>query len=131
AKLLTGSIIGDDAHGARPHLNSNAIQVGAELIQHINNLHIDSFIPYSVKMTSFHAGGESLNIIPGSGTFSLDIRAQSNDGLQLIMNKLYSIIKMLSEYHDIQIELKEDTYIAAALLNDDAIRFMRESIVET
>lgn len=131
AKLLTGSIIGDDAHGARPHLNSNAIQVGAELIQHINNLHIDSFIPYSVKMTSFHAGGESLNVIPGSGTFSLDIRAQSNDGLQLIMNKLYSIIKMLSEYHDIEIELEEDTHIAAAVLNDDAIRLIRESIVET
>src|SRR5699024_10908496 len=84
AMLMKGSITGDDAHGARPHLNSNAIQVGSELIQHINNLHVDPFIPHSVKMTSFHAGGKSLNIIPGSASFSLDVRAQTNEGLDLI-----------------------------------------------
>lgn len=131
AMLLKGEIIGDDAHGARPHLNSNAIQVGAELVQHLNNVHIDPFIPYSVKLTSFHAGGESLNIIPGNASFSIDMRAQSNEGLELIKEKVDTIINMLRNYYKVEIDLQVATHIVAAELNDEATNIMRKSIIST
>src|SRR5699024_3567480 len=83
------------------------------------------------KMTSFHAGGKSLNIIPGSASFSLDVRAQTNEGLDLIINKVYKIAEMLSEYHQIKIDLQKDTHIAAAIMNDGAINIMKKAIVET
>ncbi len=78
ARFLKGTIRGDDAHGARPHLNANAIEIGAELIQHLNNIHINPMIPHSAKMTAFQADGGSTNIIPGNASFSLDLRAQTN-----------------------------------------------------
>lgn len=75
AKMIHGKIKGEDAHGARPHLNANAIQIGSDFFQHLNSIYIKPLIPHSVKMTAFHAGGESANIIPGSASFSMDVRS--------------------------------------------------------
>ncbi|MEQ6388049.1 hypothetical protein RZN22_01825 [Bacillaceae bacterium S4-13-58] len=52
-------------------MNANAIQVGSEYFQHLNNIHVDPIVPHSVKMTAFQVGGKSANIIPGKATFSL------------------------------------------------------------
>lgn len=69
AQFFEGAILGIDAHGARPHLNTNAIGVGMELFQHLNAIHVNPTIPHSAKLTAFHAGGQSPNIIPGNVPF--------------------------------------------------------------
>src|SRR5690625_1011288 len=91
ACFIKGEILGEDAHGARPHLNANAIQVGSELFQHMNQIQINPMVPYSAKMTAFQAGGRSINIIPGKATFSLDIRAQTNDVMDDLVEKVNRI----------------------------------------
>ncbi|WP_047983594.1 M20 peptidase aminoacylase family protein [Ornithinibacillus californiensis] len=126
-----GVITGEDAHGARPHLNANAIQIGSEFFQHLNNLYIDPMIPYSVKMTSFHAGGESTNIIPGNATFSVDLRAQTNEAMEELMEKVQRIGSMLSDYHDVKIDLTVASSVAAAVINEEASTLMEQAIVET
>ncbi|WP_090867598.1 M20 peptidase aminoacylase family protein [Oceanobacillus limi] len=131
ARFLKGTIRGEDAHGARPHLNANAIQVGSELVQQLNNIHLDPMIPYTVKMTKFHAGGDSANIIPGSASFSLDVRAQTNEVMAALTDKIENVAKMLADYHGVEIDLEIGANIAAAVINDEAISNMEKSIKDS
>lgn len=131
ARFVRGIIRGEDAHGARPHLNANAIQVGCEFFQHINNFHLDPMIPYSVKMTAFQAGGESSNIIPGNARFSLDMRAQTNEAMEELMEKMKRIANMLAAYHEIKIDLEIGSNVAAAVINEEASTFMAKAIIES
>lgn len=131
AMLMKGEIDGDDAHGARPHLNSNAIQVGADLVQQLNNIHLDPFIPYSVKLTSFHAGDKSFNIIPGSASFSLDVRAQSNDAIKLLKEEIEQVVTLLSKRYRTEIKLQVETHIVAAELHEAATNDLRDAIVDS
>lgn len=128
---LQGVILGEDAHGARPHLNANAIQVGSEFFQHLSNIYLDPMIPHSVKMTSFHAGGESTNIIPGNATFSVDMRAQTNEAMEDLYAKVKRIAHMLSDYHHVNIELTVESCIAAAVINKEACSLMENAIIDT
>jgi amidohydrolase len=128
---VEGVITGEDAHGARPHLNANAIQIGSEFFQHLNNIYLDPMIPHSVKMTSFHAGGDSTNIIPGNATFSLDMRTQTNEAMNELMGKVERIAKMLSDYHEVEIDLSIRSSVAAAVINMEASKIMEEAIIDT
>lgn len=87
AKFIAGEIIGEDAHGARPHLGQNSIEIGASLVNEIKKINLDPMVPYSAKMTKFHAGGDSGNIIPGKASFSIDLRAQTNKALEELTEK--------------------------------------------
>lgn len=130
ARSIKGTIRGEDAHGARPHLNANAILVGTEFFQHINNLYINPMIPHSVKMTAFHAGGSSTNIIPGNATFSIDMRAQTNEGMDELVKKVKQIAHMLAEFHNVDIDLEFSANMPAAVINDEASDIMKEAITE-
>mgnify|MGYP001274320180 FL=1 len=131
AAFIKGEIIGDDAHGARPHLNTNAIEVGAEFVQHLNQMKVNPAVPHSVKMTQFQAGGKSINIIPGNATFSLDVRAQTNEVMEQLTSKIKQISQLLATYHDIEINIEEVAQVAAAVLNDEAIDYMKRAIIDT
>src|SRR5699024_8170476 len=128
AKFIKGKIAGDDAHGARPHLNANAIQVGMELYQHLNNIQVNPRVSHSAKLTAFHAGGKSANIIPGHATFSIDLRAESNDAIELLSEKIEQIAEMLASYHQVKIELEVGAHVAAEVIDDDAARSMKNAI---
>ncbi|RNA69988.1 M20 peptidase aminoacylase family protein [Alteribacter keqinensis] len=128
---IRGVIEGDDAHGARPHLNTNAIQVGAELVQAINNMHFDPLVPHSMKVTAFQAGGESANIIPGRASFTVDVRAQNNELMEEMAARLERTIAFSAEYNHVSITTETIAEMAAAVLNDEATEVMAEAIKET
>src|SRR5690606_4945033 len=128
AKFIKGKIRGDDAHGARPHLNANAIQVGMELYQHMSNIQVNPRISHSAKLTAFHAGAKSANIIPGNATFSIDLRAETNDVIELLTKTIGQIPAMLASCQQVKIELEVGANVAAAWLDDDAVHMMEEAI---
>ncbi|WP_078597614.1 M20 peptidase aminoacylase family protein [Evansella clarkii] len=128
AKFMLGKIKGDDAHGARPHLGSNAIETGVSLVNMINGIHLNPMDSYSAKMTSFHAGGESANIIPGSASFSIDLRAQKNETMELLEEKIHAATENLASYYGTEITLETGANIAAAESNEEAITFMSKGI---
>lgn len=130
ARFIEGEIIGVDAHGARPHLTANAIEVGTEFFQHVNHIHLNPMVPYSAKMTKFHAGSKNTNIIPGKASFSLDVRAQTNEVMEALTEKIYRIGDMLATYHHVSIDLKIQSEIAAAVLNEEAMAYMEKAIVK-
>lgn len=131
AKFLTGEIIGEDAHGARPHLGQNAIEIGASLVYEMKNIHLDPTIPYTVKMTKLHAGGESGNIIPGKASFSIDLRAQSNEVMNQLTERVEAIAKSLASLHRVEITLETIANVAAAEVDEEAQIFMKNAIIET
>lgn len=128
ARFIQGTISGDDVHGARPHLGANAIEVGASLVTMLNGIHLDPMIPYSVKMTSFHAGGKSQNIIPGKASFGLDLRAQSNRTMNTLMEKIERVVKVLEDVYQVRIDIKTTAHIAAAVVNEEAQNIMELAI---
>jgi amidohydrolase len=130
-KMLKGSIRGDDAHGARPNQGQNAIEVMALLVQAIHSIHLDPMVPHSAKVTMFQSGGESGNIIPGNGIFSIDLRAQTNELMETLIEQVDRTIRSISELTEVDISYNITSEIAAAEVNEPAVRIMEKAIVET
>ena len=66
----------------------NAIDVISMINIGLKNIWLPPQSSYSVKMTRCQAGGDNLNIIPGNGHFSLDVRAESNILLEELKKRL-------------------------------------------
>ncbi|MBG9549091.1 M20 peptidase aminoacylase family protein [Cytobacillus firmus] len=130
ARFLTGEIIGEDAHGARPHLGQNAIEIGASFIHEIKNIHLDPMVPYTAKMTKFHAGSDSGNIIPGKASFSLDLRAQTNEVINALSEKIETITEYLSKLYGVIITLETKANVAAAEVDEEAQHFLEKAIID-
>ncbi|HEK9099941.1 M20 peptidase aminoacylase family protein [Bacillus pfraonensis] len=131
AKFLTGEIHGEDAHGARPHLGQNSIEIGASIINEMKSIHLDPMVPYTAKMTKFHAGSESGNIIPGKALFSIDLRAQTNRVMHELTEKIENIVKGMEKIYGVEIMLETKASVAAAEVSKEAQHFMRKAIVES
>ncbi|TFB24421.1 amidohydrolase [Filobacillus milosensis] len=129
ARFIHGKIVGDDAHGARPHLTSNAIDVGSDFNHLLRNIQVNPMIPHSIKMTHFQAGGKSPNIIPGNASFSVDLRAQTNDAMEELYDQFLLSVEKLSEYHGVKIPVELGANIVASVTNDEAISYMTKGIV--
>lgn len=129
-RIYNALIKGDDAHGARPHLNHNSIEIGAQIVNMIGKIHLDPRIPHSVKMTNFKAGGKNANIIPGNASFSLDLRAQNNDLMEVLEKKVNNIFDAIINLYDVDIELTNVHGIVAAKTNDEAIELLNAAIKE-
>lgn len=130
AQFMTGEIRGFDAHGARPHLNVNAIEVGAALVNELNRIHLNPMVPYSVKMTRFLAGGDNGNIIPGNAKFSIDLRAQTNQAMDELNQRVTAIITSLSRLFETEITVSTESWVAAAEVNDQAKQLMGQAIAD-
>jgi len=126
--LLTGRIIGDDTHGARPHLGTNIIEVGAEIVQKLNHIHVNPMVPHSVKITSFIADGGSLNIIPGSADFSIDIRSQTNEVMTELNTSVQEIIDNITSFYKLKYSLEKATYFPAAIIDSEAKEHLKTAI---
>lgn len=131
AKLISGKIHGIEAHGARPHLGINAIEVGAQIVQAIQGIYLDPMMSYSAKLTKFQAGGGSANIIPGNAEFSIDVRAQSNTAMDELVTKVEHAIQSIATLNNIRIDFQIETEIAAAEVDSTAVEFMKEAIIDT
>ncbi|PUB16683.1 amidohydrolase [Paenisporosarcina sp. OV554] len=125
-----GKIVGGDAHGARPHQGKNAIDLLVAIHQFIKSIYESPFEPYSVKLTNMHAGGESLNIIPGTATFAIDVRAQSNEVLTRLQEKVSGGLAHLGALYDVEISWKWNDYTPAAEVSANAANLADAAIRE-
>lgn len=92
ANMAGFEIIGSPAHGARPHLGVNAIDVAAAIIAGINALHENPAIPHSIKVTQIESVGNSTNTIPDKVRVAVDMRSQTNDVADSMVKKLETIV---------------------------------------
>jgi amidohydrolase len=131
AKMIKGSISGTDTHGARPHLGQNAIEVMALLVQAIHSIQVDPMVSHSAKLTMFQAGGESINIIPGNAVFSIDVRSQTNQVMDQLMERVEKAIRSVAELGGVEINVEIVAEIAAAEVDNTAVELMAQAIVDT
>ena len=129
--MIAAEIYGVEAHAARPHLGKNAIEIGSSLVEALKSIHIDTMIPYSVKVTKFHAGGESGNIIPGKAFINLDVRAQTNDGMEELVKDIRRIVDAVCKLYDAKIVLKVLMDIAAAEVDEEAQDILEHAIIQS
>lgn len=130
-KTFLGEIVGEDTHAARPHLGQNAIEVGAGIVQALTLIHHDPMVPTSYKLTKFHAGTESTNIIPGKAEFAIDVRAQRNDAMEQVGEQILYHMAAVARLYGVKIHIKEVASIVAAEVDMDALRIMEQAILET
>ncbi|MGE7903340.1 M20 peptidase aminoacylase family protein [Peribacillus sp. NPDC094092] len=131
ADTVYGEIHGFDGHGARPQLTLNAIEVITSIVDQLKGIRLNPQISYSVKMTQVSAGGENANIIPGSSKFSLDLRAQSNEAMDELIEKVEDVLKKMSVFHQCQISFQHKERVYAASIDQEAERFMEKAIEKT
>ncbi len=131
ALFLEGKIIGTDAHGARPQQGKNALDPLFAIAQFIKTINFSPYEAYSAKLTKVQAGGESLNIIPGTATFAIDARAQSNAVLNKLKERIDEGIIAIGKLHAVEIELTWSDYRPAAEVSEEAAAIAAEAIVET
>ena len=120
AVFLEGKIIGDDAHGARPQQGKNALDPLFAIAQFVKTIHFSPYEAYSAKLTKVQAGGDSLNIIPGTATFAIDARAQSNVVLKELKERISQGIQAIGQMHGVEIELAWSDYTPAAEVSEEA-----------
>ena len=131
AAFLEGRIVGEDAHGARPHQGKNAVDVVFALQQALQTLHLDPFKVYSAKLTKIVADGGSVNIIPGNATFSMDVRAQENAVLHDLRKKIEKRFLQIAENHDVEIEWEWLDITPGAEVGLEAVEIARQAILDT
>ncbi|GGL56858.1 amidohydrolase AmhX [Sporolactobacillus putidus] len=119
-RTFKGLIEGDDAHASRPHLGQNAIEVAA-------TIHVNPMVSSSIKMTNLHAGSAT-NIIPGHAEFSLDARAQSNEAMCELTEKVERVVRSVSDCYGVKIHLDTSPGSPTATSAPEAIEIMGEAI---
>lgn len=129
--FLEGKIQGVDAHGARPQQGVNAMDPLFAIAQFIKTINFSPYEPYSAKLTKIQAGGENVNIIPGTATFAIDIRAQSNAVLNELQARIKKGIQSISEMYNVAVELDWADYTPAAEVSEEAVALATEAIIET
>lgn len=127
--FIRGRIAGADHHGARPHLGVNAIEVAAEFASMVASLGVDPQVPASAKFTELRAGSGSLNVIPGSAVFGIDVRAQTNEAMAHLRTSVSRIREALALRHGVSITTEEDDYVPAAVVGDAAEAALADAIV--
>ncbi|MGG1662677.1 M20 peptidase aminoacylase family protein [Brevibacillus sp. NRS-1366] len=127
---IRGVIKGLQAHAARPQNGKNPIEAASFLIQALQGIRLQAGDPFSVKMTQLHAGGESSNIIPDKATFTLDMRAQTNEGMAELKEKTVHTMETVAALTGTSIEWESDGYSPAATLNDKMIKLAAGAIAK-
>jgi amidohydrolase len=129
AIFLEGKVLGEDAHGARPHQGKNALDVIVGLHQLVKSIYLSPFEAYSAKLTKVIAGGESLNIIPGTAEFAIDVRAQKNEVLGKLKDQIDHGINCLKDLYGVEIEWKWSDFTPGAEVSADAEAIAEDAIL--
>lgn len=129
ADHVFGRIVGTAAHGARPHLGVNAIEVAFAVHQAVSGVHLNPMVPFSAKMTMLKAGGKSANIIPDVAEFSFDLRAQTNEAMDLLLAEVERRISEVCRLYGAEVSLERGARIMAAEVHPEAHDILEEAIV--
>lgn len=126
--FLRGKIIGEDAHGARPQQGRNAMDVIAAIHQFVKTVYFSPFESYSAKLTNVRMGGDSLNIIPGSATFALDVRSQSNSVMEEMKSRIDEGFVHIAKLYNVEMDWEWTDFTPAAEVSAEAMDIAKTAI---
>ncbi|UFJ41586.1 M20 peptidase aminoacylase family protein [Brevibacillus humidisoli] len=128
--MLRGKVRGVQAHAARPHLGVNVIDSLAAIVGAVNAVRADPTLPASAKVTKLHAGGDNLNIIPDEAEFGIDLRAQTNDAMESLLEKVSTAARSAGSANGAEVELEVIARMNAAVPNPTMEQVVSRAIAE-
>lgn len=130
SQTIYGEVKGVSAHGARPHLGINVIEVVMIFLQMLKGIHLDPVVPSSLKMTKLSAGSSD-NIIPDKARFTLDLRAQNNDQMKKMVEQVKKMATAAEMATGGKITLIMGSRARGATVNERAEKLMSRAIIDT
>lgn len=113
--VLEGTVGGIQAHASRPGDGLNVIEVLADIIQAVRTVSAEfAAVPASCKVTKLHVPNESSNIIPDLGTFTIDVRAQTNEAMDSLLGRLDAAVHSAGAAHSSSVALHRKSRMVAA-----------------
>ncbi|MBY0120975.1 amidohydrolase [Bacillus sp. S/N-304-OC-R1] len=125
---IKGVIKGIPAHAARPEEGNNPIEAAASLIQAIRQIRLKDAHKYSIKITELQ-GGEASNLIPENVHFTFDLRAETNETMDKLIEKAKYIIQKIAELTETEINYHLCEYSPAAVRNSKAMNLGKKAII--
>ncbi|WP_088072883.1 amidohydrolase [Gottfriedia luciferensis] len=130
AETIKGVIRGVQAHASRPKEGINAIEVAADIVYKLKRLNLKTDVPYSIKMTQLQTENEASNTIPETVKFSLDVRAQTNEVMNLLNDHAKEIFEETMMETKAKISWSMEEFVPAAILNDHAMKMTETAIAD-
>jgi amidohydrolase len=128
ATIMQAVLHGRPAHGARPHMGVNAIDAAAAVVNAVNAVYIDPAVPWSCKVTRLHAGGTSANVIPDWAELALDLRAQRNDAMRALIQRVEHAVRAAAATVGATAEITTPAGVPAAEYAPELVDLAREAI---
>lgn len=119
---------GSAAHGARPHLGVNALETAIAIVNLVNTIKEDVTVPHSVKATQMMTQGNSFNTIPDRCSVTFDLRSQTNDVADSVIEKIKCIAEQTAKANGTHIENIEINGVPAGELNDELTNMCHNAI---
>jgi len=127
---LRGTITGTPAHAARPEEGINPIEVASLLIQAVQQIRIRNSKRYSIKITELHSG-EASNLIPHTARFTFDLRADTNEAMDQLIEKGQHAIETIAQVTGATITFSLGEFSPAAIENQVAMKLAEKAITAT
>ena len=115
------------AHGARPHLGISSIDAAITAVNAVNAIRVDPNIAHSIKVTKVQTEGSAGNIIPDTTNMIFDIRAQTNEIFDRLLEKAKTVITNSVEAFGASVEFSQDG-TPAADYNDELVKDTAKAI---
>ena len=126
------NIEGQTAHASRPHLGVNAAEVAALVTQAICGIRCNPLKSWSCTVTGIQAGGTVYNIIPDRAILKLDLRAQTNEIMDELLDKLRRAAENAAASMGAQAKVVvPGIVIPAAVYDEDFVSEVADTIRET
>ncbi len=130
ATVFKIDIHGKQAHGARPHLGINAIEAATLIVNAVNAIKEDPSKSWSAKVTMFNSNTLVTNAIPDKVSIAIDSRAENNEIMQSIQEKIKNIVATVPTSIGASAEITKMDGIPAADYDDAITQIIAESIKE-
>ena len=122
---------GKVAHGSRPHLGASVVEAAVLATNAVNSLWVNPNKAWSAKVTSIDCASTATNIIPDKGKMILDIRAQDNETMTELLEKLKTAITNACACVNVTCEITfPGGVIPAAVYDEDLVDQVRKTIGE-
>jgi len=130
SKMMEFKITGSATHGARQHLGVNAVDAAAMAVMAVNTVHVNPSIPHSAKVTNLQTGGSAFNIIPETVHMKLDLRAQTNEAMETLTQKIERAITTSVQSMGAQAEMVYSQGLPGSNYDDDMVKAAEQAITE-
>lgn len=125
---LEVTIKGLDAHGSRPHLGVNVAETAGLITHAVGLVHCDPRVAHSAKPTRLIIDPGTFNIIPAKAVMNFDLRAQSNQVMEMQLERVRRAIHKCAEAMGAEADVRIMSFLPGGELDPGLVEDARRAI---